>query len=91
MLEMVKVFVTQSCLTLCDPMDCSQLGSSVNGIFQARILEWVAIPFFPTQGLNVSLCLSHQGSPNPLMAPRVASLDSFKECLGVFPGLICKN
>ena len=37
--------VAQSCLTLCDPMDCSPPGSSVHGIFQARILEWVAIPF----------------------------------------------
>ena len=34
----------QSCLTLCNPMDCSPLGFSVHGIFQARILEWVAIP-----------------------------------------------
>ena len=34
----------QSCLTLCDPMDCTPLGSSVYGILQARILEWVAIP-----------------------------------------------
>ena len=34
--------VTQLCLTLCDPMDCSPPGSSVHGIFQARILEWVA-------------------------------------------------
>ena len=33
----------QSCLTLCDPGDCSLPGSSVHGIFQARILEWVAI------------------------------------------------
>ena len=33
--------VTQSCLTLCDPMDCSLLGPSVRGISQARILEWV--------------------------------------------------
>ena len=41
----VKVLVTQSCLTLCGPMDCSLLGSSVHGIFQARILEWVAISF----------------------------------------------
>ena len=38
--------VTQLCLTLCDPMDCSLLGSSVHGILQARILEWVAISFF---------------------------------------------
>ena len=36
----------KSCLTLCDPMDCSLPGSSVLGIFQARILEWVAISFF---------------------------------------------
>ena len=35
----------QSCLTLCSPMDCSPPGSSVYGIFQARILEWVAISF----------------------------------------------
>ena len=34
--------VAQSCLTLCDPMDCSPPGSSVHGILQARILEWVA-------------------------------------------------
>ena len=37
--------VVQSCLTLCDPMDCSPPGSSVNGISQARIPEWVAISF----------------------------------------------
>ena len=37
--------VTQSCLILCDPMDCSPPGFSVHGILQARILEWVAIPF----------------------------------------------
>ena len=35
----------QSCLTLCEPMDCSPLGSSVHGISQARILRWVAIPY----------------------------------------------
>ena len=35
----------QSCLTLCNPMDCNPPGSSVHGIFQARILEWVAISF----------------------------------------------
>ena len=39
------ILVAQSCLTLCDPMDCSPLDSSVCGILQARILEWVAIPF----------------------------------------------
>ena len=41
----LKVLVTQSCLTLCDPMDCSPPGSSVHWILQARMLEWVAISF----------------------------------------------
>ena len=66
--------VAQSCPTLCDPMDCSLQGSSVHGIFQARVLEWVAISISmgssPTQGSNLGLphCrqtlyhLSHQGS-----------------------------
>ena len=40
----VRVLVTQSCPTLCDPMDCSPPGSSVHRILQARILEWVAMP-----------------------------------------------
>ena len=38
--------VSQSCLTLSDPMDCSLPGFSVHGILQARTLEWVAISFF---------------------------------------------
>ena len=53
------VLVSQSCPTLCDPMDCSPPGSSVYEIRQARILEWVAITFsrgiFLTQGLNLGL------------------------------------
>ena len=40
----VCVSVAQSCLPICDPMDCPS-GSSVHGILQARILEWIAIPF----------------------------------------------
>ena len=68
-----KVKVAQSCPTLCDPMD-----STVHGILQARILEWVAVPFsrrsFPIQGLNPGLShcrwilcqLSHKGSPRIL-------------------------
>ena len=43
----------QSCLTLCDPMDCSPPGSSVHGILQARILEWVASP--PPGDLNTGI------------------------------------
>ena len=39
------LLVTWSCLTLCDPMDCNPPDSSVHGVLQARILEWVAIPF----------------------------------------------
>ena len=38
--------VDQSCPTLCNPMDCSSSGSSVPGILQARVLEWVAYPFY---------------------------------------------
>ena len=49
--------VAQSCLTLCIPMDCSPLGSSVHGILQARILEWVAMP-------------SSRGSSQPRDGPR---------------------
>ena len=41
----VKMKVAQLCSTLFDPMDCSLPDSSVHGILQARILEWVAIPF----------------------------------------------
>ena len=71
----VTVLVAQSCPTLCDPIDCSPPGSSVHGIFQARILEWVAISFsrgssWPRDWTWVShisgrffYCLSHRGSP----------------------------
>ena len=48
--------VTQSCPTLSDPMDCSLPGSSVHGISQARVLEWVAIAF------SVNFCLGSQRS-----------------------------
>ena len=41
----MKVLLAQLCLTLCDPIACSLPGSSVHGIIQVRILEWVAISF----------------------------------------------
>ena len=44
-LKKVKVLVTQSCPTLFDPMDYSLPGSCIHGLLQARILEWVAMPF----------------------------------------------
>ena len=51
--------VSQSCLTFCDPMDCSPPGSSVHGVLQARILEWIVIAFlqgiFLNQGPNLHL------------------------------------
>ena len=47
----------QSCLTLCDPMDCSPPGSTVHGIFQARILELVAISY--SRGCEPNLGLLH--------------------------------
>ena len=57
--EKVKMLVAQSGLTLCDPINCSPKGSSVHGILQARILEWVALPFSrgssqPRDGTSVS-------------------------------------
>ena len=61
----------QSCPTLCHPMDCSLPGSSVHGISQARILEWVAIPSpgdLPTQGLTSHL-LHWQAGPLQLSKP----------------------
>ena len=74
----VLCLVAQSCPTFCNPMDCSPPSSSVHGILQARILEWVAHALlrgiFPTQRSNPGLphcrwslyCLSHQGSPRIL-------------------------
>ena len=63
--------VAQYCLTLCDPLNCSPPGSSFHGIFQARILEWVAISFsrgssHPKDRTRVSYYLTpcHLGSPS---------------------------
>ena len=55
----VCVLVAQLCPILCDPMDCSPPGSSVHGIHQARILEWVAMPFSrgsSQSGINSQTC-----------------------------------
>ena len=76
------VLVTQLCLNLCDRMDCSLTGSSVHGILQARIQEWVVIPSqgifpgdLPDPGIKPwfpalqadSLHLSHQGSSDHII------------------------
>ena len=68
------VLVALSYRTLCDLMDCGPPGSSVHGIVQARILEWVAMPFsrtFPTLGLNPHLLylLHWQVGSLPLVTP----------------------
>ena len=49
--------VAQSCLTFSDPMDCSLPGSSVHGVFQARVLEWVAIAFSEDSGYPWGICV----------------------------------
>ena len=72
---MKKMLDAQSCPTLWDPMDCSPPGSSVHGILQARILEWVAIPSSkgssqPREQTQVSCIVGRsaepQGKPNTL-------------------------
>ena len=73
----VRAKLLQSCLTLCNPMDCNPQGFSVQGIFQVSILEWVAMSSSgnrPNPGIETaspatpslqadSLSLSHLGSP----------------------------
>ena len=58
----------QSCPTLCNLVDCSPPGSSVHGILQARILEWIAISFFTHIGRWVLFHWCHLGSPNIVQA-----------------------
>ena len=89
--------VAQSYLTLCDPMDCSPPGSSVHGVFQSRILEWVIISssrgISQTQGSNQCfLCLlqilyllSHQR--NPLLP--LVTMKLFTVSVSLFCKLIC--
>ena len=91
--------VAQSCPTLCDsdPVNCSLPGSSIHGIFQARVLQWVAISFsrriFPTQGLNLGLphCvgrrfyrLSHQ-VPFPWTFPKLQTPKLIQLPIQLFP------
>ena len=58
MKEKSESYVAQSCPTLSDPMDYSPPGSSVRGIFQARVLEWGAIEFVLIYYLNLIKALS---------------------------------
>ena len=66
--QIIIVLVAQLCLTLCDPANCSPPDSSVHGILQARILEWVAISFpgdLPNPGIESrSLALQAESLPS---------------------------
>ena len=89
----MKVLVIHSCLTLCNPRDCSPTGSSDHGILQARILKWVAIPF--------SRDLPHPGiEPRPpyLRADSLSSEPPGKPYIkkkwliirdGIYQGFVC--
>ena len=92
-MQCVHVKLIQSCLTLCNPMDCSPPGSSVHGIFQARLLEWVAMP--SSRGSSLSRdrtrvsCMGKQipyhwrhldsCSVGSLSVPRVCSWSSYHQ------------
>ena len=81
-MKFVKVLVTQLCLTLCNPMDCSLPGSSVHGVSQASILESVAISFLqgnvPTQGLNPCLlCLLHWQVGSLPLGPQIGAVSFY--------------
>ena len=72
--------VAQSCPTLHDPMDCSPSGSSVHGIFQARVLEWGAIAF-STYHLQIQLIFFlYQSSPLFIFLPSCPGLKQPVEC-----------
>ena len=79
LLQWVKVKseseVAQSCPTLSDPMDCSLPGSSIHGIFQARVLEWGAIAFS-----DELIVFSNKYQPRPLLWP-LPSLFLSSPCL----------
>ena len=69
------VLVAQLCLTLCDPVDCIPPGSSIHGILQARILEWVSISFSRGSSRPRDVFLQR------LLRTQVEGILSFSECL----------
>ena len=73
--------VTLSCPTLCNPMDCSLPGSSIHGVFQARILEWTSGVSFPFS-LSLSVCMCEDS----LIAQLVNNLPAIQETLVQFLG-----
>ena len=79
------MLVSQSCLTLCDPLVCSLPGSSLHGILQTRILQWVAIPFSrgssqPSRSLLVIHFIYgsvYMSIPNSLPRPYIGNINHF--------------
>ena len=85
--------VTQSCWTLCDPMNCSLLGSSVHRISQARMLEWVTMPFSrgsfqPRDRIWASCIAVSCRLPHPILSPSFSSSLPRKK---VFCSLMCRK
>ena len=69
-----EVRITRSCLTLCDPVDCSLPGSSVHGILQVRILEWVSISSSRWSSLLQGIFPFPGDLPNSEIKPRYPAL-----------------
>ena len=74
---------TQSCPTLCNPTDCSLPGSSVHGIFQARVLEWAAISF------SKRSCRPRDQTQISRIAGRHFTIWTTREALGAIVGINC--
>ena len=85
-----KVLVAQSCLTFCDPMNCSLLGSSVHEISQARTLEWVAISFCPVDKRTLIYLIGYvQKSLLKTLCPPSTSPHKRKKYLGSIFQYVC--
>ena len=78
--------VAQSCLTLWDPLDCSPSGSSVHAVLQARILEWLAIPFSLGSSRPRSPTLQADSLPSePQGKPMNTGVSSLSLLHGILP------
>ena len=76
--------VAQSCPTLSDPMDCSLPGSSIHGIFQARVLEWVAIAFSASSMTMPQIVINLTSSGHRVCILQVCFILHRKKCIMVY-------
>ena len=88
---LVVVLVSHLCPALCSSMDCSLLDSSVHGILQSRILEWIAIPF--SRGFSLPwdwtwVSLMNMGLPHELGSPRFFTVWATREYLYKGPNIV---